>query len=355
MISTSHRHPSAPPVAYRGLNHSRMTALMETRLRDMPIAFLVLARLRRLVGDGQQIRLSGGVRGWARWLGCSPGYPKVILNRLAREDFLTVVYGDDGTAHVTVLPPVERRVHAGSSADHAASPASHPHDRTGPRSAPDHARTAPPRPRGRTVPPSCDSGPRSAPDRMSHDHESAQLSSQPVEGDSPHRPPPDDPVPAPLRTHDPAQAAPPGAPAPAPPAAPLPGDLSPAQQAVWVGLQARQIYPGLARAILAQHPTLTLAAFDQQVDSLAARGTYATPRFVVAKILARGETVAAPDPHPPAGPPRPRQPSDTIRQAGHVTDAIRQHWLDLCVQYPADTGQIVQAFLAQYPVPVEAL
>lgn len=89
---------------YRGVNHSRMTAAMEDQLHDSPRAFLVLSRLRRLVGDGGRIQLYGGVRGWARFLGCAAGAPKAILNRLAYEGFITVQYQGDGFADVVVAP-----------------------------------------------------------------------------------------------------------------------------------------------------------------------------------------------------------------------------------------------------------
>jgi hypothetical protein len=118
-------------------------------------------------------------------------------------------------------------------------------------------------------------------------------------------------------------------------------------------LLAQQIYPALARQILAHHPDLTLADFDRQVARLTARGTYTRPVFVAAKILARGETVAAPEPPRTTGAPRNRQPSDTIRLAGHITEAVRTEWIGYCAQYPADTAQIVQEFLARYPVPAQ--
>lgn len=101
---------------YRRLNHSRMTEEMERRLEQMPTAFLVLSRLRRLVGDGRSITLEGGVRGWAEWLGCARGYPKVILAKLVECGFATITYGErgSGTVTITVMPPRELR----STVDH---------------------------------------------------------------------------------------------------------------------------------------------------------------------------------------------------------------------------------------------
>jgi hypothetical protein len=292
---------------YRGVNHARMTEAMETRLRDMPVAFLVLSRLRRLVGDGNTITLYGGVRGWAIWMDCSPGYPKAILNRLAHEGFITVIYLDDGFAEVRVLPPAELG------------------DRHPPT---DHwvigSDDPAPRPRGRAVPPQSRTRTRSISDRMSHESESDQLANEPLSHEKTNA--------------DPA-------------AAPPPADLSPAQQAVLDGLRARQIYPALAQQILRQHPRLTLADFDLQVARLTARGTYAQPVFVAAKILARGDTVAAPEPARPTAAPRKPRDSDAIRLAGHITEAERTHWLDLCARYPADIAEVVQAFWQQHPLP----
>jgi hypothetical protein len=54
-----------------------------------------------------------------------------------------------------------------------------------------------------------------------------------------------------------------------------------------------------------------------------------------------------------AGPPRKRQPSDTIRFAGHITEEVRTRWLDLCAQHPAHTAQIAAEFLQRYPVPAQ--
>jgi len=323
----------APAPDYRGVNHARMTAAMETRLRDMPLAFLVLARLRRLVGDGNTIMLYGGVRGWAIWMDCSPGYPKQILNRLAHEGLVTVVYLDDGFAEVTVLPPPELEDH-GPLGDHPVIRSPDPD----------------PRPRGRAVPRQSTMPPRSRSDHMSHESESDQLASRPLSREN--TPPQagaktdlhsDPPTPAPAMPDPPTT----------PPAAdPPPDALPPAQQTVLAGLLAQQIYPALARQILECHPNLTLADFDRQVARLTARGTYTRPVFVAAKILARGETIADPEPTCPAGPSRKPQPSDTIRFAGHITEAVRAEWLGYCAQYPADTAQIVQEFLARYPVPV---
>jgi len=75
--------------------------------------------------------------------------------------------------------------------------------------------------------------------------------------------------------------------------------------------------------------------------------------FVAAKILARGETVAAPEPARTTGAPRNRQPSDTIRLAGHISEDVRAEWLGYCAQYPADTANVVQEFLRRYPVPAQ--
>jgi hypothetical protein len=319
---------------YRGLNHARMTAAMETRLRDMPVAFLVLSRLRRLVGDGNTITLYGGVRGWATWMDCSPGYPKQILNRLAHEGFITVVYLDDGCAEVTVLPPAELADRQPPT-DHPVIGAADP----------------PPRPRGRAVPPQSRIRTRSISDRMSHDHESPKLASEPLsQGNSAAQtggtPDPNISLPA-----EPPSALPHAPITPPPAAAPSPDPLSPAHQAVLDGLLAQQIYPSLAHQILEHHPDLTLADFDRQVAQLTARGTYTRPVFVAAKILARGETVTASESAHPTGPPRKRQPSDTIRFAGHITEEVRAKWLDLCAQHPAHTAQIAAEFLQRYPVP----
>lgn len=314
MTGTPNQHAGrsyAPSYDYRGVNHARMTEAMETSLRDMPVAFLVLSRLRRLVGDGNTITLYGGVRGWATWMDCSPGYPKQILNRLAHEGFITVVYLDDGFAEVRVLPPAELGDRQPPT-DHSVIGSSDP----------------PPRPRGRAVPPQSHTRTRSISDRMSHDHES-KLASEPLSRD-------ETPIQTEPTTHPPSGPAPP-----------------PAQQAVLDGLLAQQIYPSLARQILAHHPDLTLADFDLQVARLTARGIYTRPVFVAAKILARGDTVAAPEPPRTSGAPRKRQPSDTIRFAGHITEDVRAEWLGYCAQYPADTAQIVQEFLARYPVPAQ--
>jgi len=343
----------APVPDYRGVNHARMTEAMETRLRDMPLAFLVLARLRRLVGDGNTITLYGGVRGWAIWMDCSPGYPKAILNRLAHEGLVTVVYLDDGFAEVTVLPPPEladRRPVDDQAVIRSADPT--------------------PRPRGRAVPSQSIVPVRSPSDHMSHESESDQLASTPRSCEEP-------PIRTEPNTHPPSGPAPPPAPEGAPPVPgqpsegrhasskeceretnPIGSQLSaigyePAPQTLLDGLLAQQIYPALARQIVQHHPQLTLADFERQVARLTARGVYAAPVFVAAKILARGETVAAPEPACPAGPPRKRQPSDTIRFAGHITEAVRAEWLGYCAQYPADTAQIVQEFLARYPVPAQ--
>jgi hypothetical protein len=312
----------------------------------MPVAFLVLSRLRRLVGDGNTITLYGGVRGWATWMDCSPGYPKQILNRLAHEGFITVVYLDDGFAEVRVLPPAELGDRQPPT-DHSVIGSSDP----------------PPRPRGRAVPPQSHTRTRSTSDRMSHDHES-KLASEPLSRD-------ETPIQTEPTTHPPSGPAPPPAPEGAPPVPGQPSEgrrpassqeceretnpigYEPAQQAVLDGLLAQQIYPALARRIVQQHPQLTLAEFDLQVARLTARGVYAAPVFVAAKILARGDTVAAPEPARTTGAPRNRQPSDTIRLAGHITEAVRTEWLGYCAQYPADTAQIVQEFLARYPVPAQ--
>ncbi len=331
MTGTPNQHAGrscAPSYDYRGVNHARMTEAMETCLRDMPVAFLVLSRLRRLVGDGNTITLYGGVRGWATWMDCSPGYPKQILNRLAHEGFITVVYLDDGFAEVRVLPPAELG------------------DRHPPT---DHwvigSADPPPRPRGRTVPPQSRTRTRSISDRMSHDHESLKLASEPLSqrNNAAQTGAPPDP-------NISLSAEPPSA-LPHAPITPPPDTLSPAQQVVLDGLLAQQIYPSLARQILSHHPDLTLADFDRQVDRLTARGQYAAPVFVAAKILARGETVTTSEPARPAGPPRNRQPSDTIRFAGHITEEVRTKWLDLCANHPAHTAQIAEEFLQRYPVP----
>jgi hypothetical protein len=345
MTDTPNQHTGrscAPSYDYRGVNHARMTKAMETCLRDMPVAFLVLSRLRRLVGDGNTITLYGGVRGWATWMDCSPGYPKQILNRLAHEGFITVVYLDDGFAEVTVLPPAELG------------------DRQPPTDHPVIGSAVPPtRARGRAVPPQSRIRTRSISDRMSHDHESTELASELLSHGEEH-------MQKGMHSADqkdlqtPVFSGDQSAPATSTPSAPLtpsptadlpPSELSPAQQAVLDGLLAQQIYPALARRILARHPDLTLADFERQVARLTARGQYAAPVFVVAKILARGETVAAPEPVRPAGPPRTRQPSDTIRFAVHITEEVRAKWLDLCAQHPAHTAQIAAEFLQRYPVP----
>ena len=334
----------APVPDYRGVNHARMTEAMETRLRDMPLAFLVLARLRRLVGDGNTITLYGGVRGWAIWMDCSPGYPKQILNRLAQETFITVVYLDDGFAEVTVLPPPEladRRPVDDQAVITTADPVPRLPACVDPT----------PRPRGRVVPPQSIVPPRSGRDHMSHESESDQLASRPRSQREKHtRPEAQTDLHADLPTPTPAMPDPPTSP---PAADPPAGELSPAPQTVLDGLLAQQIYPALARQIVQHHPQLTLADFERQVARLTARGVYAAPVFVAAKILARGETVAAPEPACPAGPPRKRQPSDTIRYAGHITEAVRAEWLGYCAQYPADTANVVQEFLARYPVPAQ--
>jgi len=324
----------ASALDYRGVNHARMTEAMEIRLRDMPIAFLVLARLRRLVGDGNTITLYGGVRGWATWMDCSPGYPKQILNRLAHEGFVTVVYLDDGFAEVRVLPPADL-MNRTTPTDHPVIGSADP----------------PPRPRGRTVPPQSRIRTRSISDRMSHDHESTELAGKLLSHQEEHAQKGANngnrkSIQTPVYSED--QSAPS---TPPPAGTPPPNHLSPAQQAVLDGLLAQQIYPTLARQILVRHPDLTLADFDRQVARLTARGQYAAPVFVAAKILARGETVTEPEPVRAAGPPRKPQPSDTIRLAGHITEEVRTKWLDLCAQHPAHTAQIAAEFLRRYPVP----
>jgi hypothetical protein len=339
-----------------------MTEAMETRLRDMPLAFLVLARLRRLVGDGNTIMLYGGVRGWAIWMDCSPGYPKQILNRLAHEGLVTVVYLDDGFAEVTVLPPPELADSRRADSRYGATPGLSSDD-TGSRGAAvaapqpgspaDRVTAAVARPRGRAVPRQSAMPVRSLGDPMSHESESDQLASQPrlpdehpIQSETKTDLQSDPPTPAPAMP-DPSTTPPVAA------ADPPPSDLSPAQQTLLDGLLAQQIYPALARRIVQQHPQLTLADFEVQVARLTARGVYAAPVFVAAKILARGETVAAPEPPRTTGTPRNRQPSDTIRLAGHITEAVRTEWLGYCAQYPADTANVVQEFLRRYPVPAQ--
>jgi|GEM_PF-5392249 len=191
MTTTPCHSAPAPGPAYWGVNHAKMTAAMETALEDHPLAFLRLARLRRLVGDGNTTPPLQGIRGVAGYLKIARGWVRPFLTLLADHGFIAWTVDSQSRYRITVLPAPEL-----VARDAAAPPDVLPAPPAA-RSAADH----PPEPPVVPVPtPEPPAAARSVGDRMNH--ESCTMQQQQ------HAAPPND-----LQRSDPS---------PAPPAAPLP-------------------------------------------------------------------------------------------------------------------------------------
>lgn len=125
-MTTTPCHPApAPGPAYWGVNHAKMTAAMETALEDHPLAFLRLARLRRLVGDGNTTPPLQGIRGVAGYLKIARGWVRPFLTLLADHGFIAWTVDSQRRYRITVLPAPElvaRDAAARSAGDDPAEP-----------------------------------------------------------------------------------------------------------------------------------------------------------------------------------------------------------------------------------------
>ena len=274
MFTQTHR-PAPSYHTYQGLNHSRMTEAMEAL---GAFAFLGLARLRRIVGDGGEIRMdAAGCRGAARLLECSPASVYRLLGKMASGGFVRW-WTEDGHICIEVMPPLRP-----SSVHAVIEPTVQPEASERPR-----------RDRGRAVPPlavmapkeaSPDEALRSRRDRASiHDHvrNHEELASEPVA-----IAPSEQPATAATTSEEPTQSAA-RTPTPQLPAPPSPAPVDPRL----LELAERGIYAGLGRRLLAAAPALTIADFDRLTGVLARRGRCTRPAaVVVASVLARGEAI----------------------------------------------------------------
>lgn len=121
-------------------------------------------------------------------------------------------------------------------------------------------------------------------------------------------------------------------------------------------LLKRGVYAGLARRVMAARPELTVPEFEAAVQALAARGCYAQPALVAAKIFARGETVEAPAAAPAASPAPPKPVSSNAILFASVHGTIKADWLARFrrASGPTEQRQVLERFerevLAQLPI-----